>query len=620
MSDRARRARALLAGHHYNGAAAEYRELLGQTHAAEQEYLAWLSGMTQALLGLMGDPRQDETSRQRLRRALAYTKLYQLDFSGALNAITGPLADGSLLGDEQAYALARGQILEQRGDAAGAGEVYRQHGRMLLAAIALERAGQDAEARDAWERARQALPRGAGTYERALVHFNLGNCCMRLQDITAGQSYMVTAQRLLEESADEFESDGLRERAFDCYQILLELGRRSGAFENLSEGYVNCIRILGEDGLKYYVLQFYEDFLKAALEQKEFHAAATLYQEAAEYCLRAGLLYHPYYMLAAAKSWIGAARHNLTSGGPPELSENAYLAAVECFNSMGNYQGVGEAYASLSVLDLPARKRERYQRIARRYAGAQPTRLADTQSLPEYLRQAHAYPEIWYHDLVELEHGGDPESVCAQVLGDAKGFPAVVRRRALTTLLLLLEGSEAQAAGAERLAEVAEGLGDMQIYPVLCPLERLLEHPDRQVQQGVMRALRFLFFKRSFGPLRNGLDSRDAGVRNEALQSLAKLHFRHAFDPLVRIFREHRETEVRLTALRSVGQIPSLEAGDFLVEVLRQEPEPLRGEAKRLLMAFDSPELVPVLKQHYQMETGDLRQDLGEILARHRGE
>ena len=167
---------------------------------------------------------------------------------------------------------------------------------------------------------------------------------------------------------------------------------------------------------------------------------------------------------------------------------------------------------------------------------------------------------------------------------------------------------------------MAEGLGDMQIYPVLCPLERLLDHPDSQVKQGVMRALRFLFFKRSFGPLRRGLEATDPGVRNEALHSLAKLHFRHAFDPLVRIFREHREPEVRLTALRSVGQIPSLEAGDFLVEVLRQEQEPLRGEAKRLLMAFDSPELLPVLRQHYQMETGDLRQDLGEILAGRRGE
>ena len=56
-----------------------------------------------------------------------------------------------------------------------------------------------------------------------------------------------------------------------------------GQFENLAEGYVNCIRVLSEDNLKFYVLQYYEDFIKLALERGEFHAAATLYHEAADY-------------------------------------------------------------------------------------------------------------------------------------------------------------------------------------------------------------------------------------------------------------------------------------------------------------------------------------------------
>ncbi len=619
MSDRGRRARALLAGHNYAAAMADYRELLSQTHAPEQEYLSWLAGMSQALLGLIGQRDLDEAQRPRLRRALAYVHLYELEFGHALDALKGPLADGTPPGEGEAFALAQGQIYEQWGNQAAAAAAYRDQGHQLLAAIAFERAGQDADARDCWERARQNLPRRAGTYERALAHFNLGNCCLRLEDAGAGQAHLVNAQRLLEEAADEFETEGLRERAFDCYQILLELGRRSGAFENLSEGYVNCIRILGEDGLKYYVLQYYEDFLQAALAQGEYHAAAALYMEAASYCLRAGLLYQPYYTRMAAEAWIKAARQNLEADGPPELSENAYLAAIDCYNTLEDYAGVGAAYAALAALDLATRKQERYLRIARRYTDARaPRDLA--QGLPDYLRQAHDYPEIWYHDLVELELGGVPEAVCAQVMGASRTYPTVVRRRALNAALLLLEGTEEQAGDPERLAAVAEGLGDMQIYLALSPLEQLLEHPSMLVQRGVMVALRFLFFKRSFGPLRRGLDSTDAGVRQEALQSLARLHFRHAFDPLLRIFREHEESEVRLTALRSIGKIPSLEAGDFLVEVLRQEPEPLRGQAKQLLMEFDSAELLPVLRQHYQMETGDLRRDLGDILARLHGE
>ena len=37
---------------------------------------------------------------------------------------------------------------------------------------------------------------------------------------------------------------GELERAFDCFQILLKLGKESAQFENLAEGYVNCIRVL----------------------------------------------------------------------------------------------------------------------------------------------------------------------------------------------------------------------------------------------------------------------------------------------------------------------------------------------------------------------------------------
>src|SRR5262249_37059769 len=135
-------------------------------------------------------------------------------------------------------------------------------------------------------------------YERALVHFNLGMAIQRAAaaaaEVTARRSapavpapppvpatpfdrsdvtrHLVAAQRLLEQVADDYETAGERERAFDCYQILLKLGQDSGSFENLSEGYLNCIRILKEDGLKFYVLQYFEDFLELALGREEFHA------------------------------------------------------------------------------------------------------------------------------------------------------------------------------------------------------------------------------------------------------------------------------------------------------------------------------------------------------------
>ena len=213
-------------------------------------------------------------------------------------------------------------------------------------------------------------------------------------------------------------------------------------------------------------------------------------------------------------------------------------------------------------------------------------------------------------DLGEGGHDGDPGAVCATVVGDQR-YADVVRRRAVNILLPLFDGAGRDSAGLARIAEV---LGDLQIYVVLRPLERLFEHDDPRVKRGVMRALRFLFFKRTFGLLRKGLQVDDDTVREEAVEALGRLHFRHAFDPLVRIFREHDDPRVKGTALRIIGQIPSIEAGDFLIEVLRHEPEPLRGQAKQLLKDFQNREIYPILRQHYQMESGTVMSDLAEIL------
>src|SRR5262249_17737422 len=149
-----------------------------------------------------------------------------------------------------------------------------------------------------------AAPRLQGRpYELALIHTNLGLATLRMGGERAvAVRHLVAAQRLIEQVADDFETAGERERAFDCYQVLLKLGLDAGSFENVSEGYLNCVRILKEDGLKTYVLQYYEDFLSHALERQEFHAAATLYREVADYALRAGLPYHKNYLRRSAET------------------------------------------------------------------------------------------------------------------------------------------------------------------------------------------------------------------------------------------------------------------------------------------------------------------------------
>ena len=123
-------------------------------------------------------------------------------------------------------------------------------------------------------------------------------------------------------------------------------------------------------------------------------------------------------------------------------------------------------------------------------------------------------------------------------------------------------------------------MGQLQAYAALQPLERLSTHPHPEVRRGVMRALRHLFFKRTFNMIQRGLRDEMPQVRQAALEALKALHFPHAFDPLTRIFREHDDATVKEVALESIARIGSLEAGEFLVEVLRYEAEPLRQVAR----------------------------------------
>jgi hypothetical protein len=596
------RAQALFSARRAEEAERIYRQLLTQTHVIDFEYDDWLKGIAECyrVLGR--------------KREAGFVYLYLHQFDRAEEVFTP---------GQQSLEAARVKELEARraqGEPARklfreAAEGYATAERHVLAAVAFAQADAARDERRAWERVLRDPRLRGHAYEEALVHFNLGLACARDGDKDAGNRHLVMSQRLLEEVADEFETRGERERAFDCYAILLKLGKDSGSYENLAEGYINCIRVLKEDNLKFYVLQYYEDFLRISLEREEFHAAATVCREAADYARRVGLIYDRGYMKRAAEIWWRAAEKNERDGGPVEITENAYLAAIDAFNSVGDFFHVRESYKRLSQLGLGEKKQKRYVDVVARYAEVWQEAI-EAAPFPDYLRQQHAYPEIWYLDLIEWELDGDHEQVCASIVGDIR-YADMIRRRALSVLLNRMDAGQ-KAGGGELdphvLAQIAEGLGALQAYAALRPLERLYEHAREEVRHGVMRALKHLYFKRTFQLINKGLRDESRKVREGALEAMTALHFPHAFDPLTRIFREHDEAKVKEVALRSIGRIASLEAGEFLVEVLRYEAEPLRGVARELLAQFDNPDVLPILKKHLELESGQARQSLEQIV------
>jgi hypothetical protein len=572
-----------------------YRELIGQTHVINYEYDDWLRRLGEIY-------RQLQRSRE---ASFVYLYLHYFD-----------MARGQLGGPEHVALRARLAEIEKKWTEAA--QLYQQAKLPVHAAVAFERAKQYPEAVAAWKSLVHHSGLAQRPYEAALVHFNYGLAAVRLDPNSAeARRALIESQRKLEQVADDFEQVGELERAFDCFQILLKLGKESAQFENLAEGYVNCIRVLRDDNLKFYVLQYYEDFIKLALERSELHAAATLYQEAAAFAARAGLPYDKHYQHKSALTWMKCADKFVETGVPVQMVENALLAAASQHSAVGDYPSVRECFDKLAGLELTDRAKKRFHTIAQRYKGlaAPPVELP---GLPDYLKQQHAYADIWFVDLLEWEMDGDPYAVAASIVGDLR-YPNGIRRRALVVLLTLADAQVRKAENeTDTLVTVAELLGELQSYAALSPLEKLYAAADPLIRRAAVKALRFLYFKRSFVIVRKALADSDAQVREAALTAIGGLHFPHAFNPLARIYRESADPRVRKAALASIGKIQTVEAGEFLVMVLRQEAGELREASYAALSQMDNADVLPILRQHHEIETNpQVRDTLGELLRRH---
>ena len=581
-----------MASGRYAEAERAYRDLIAQTHVVDYEYDDWLRGLADCYRHL---------GRQR-DAGFVYLYLHYFD-----------QAKGCFAGAPEL----RARLAEVEKRWADAAEAWAESGRPVHAAVAWDKAKSHAKARAGWE----ALASHGGlrerAYEQALVHFNIGTAIAR-HDPTSpdARRALVEAQRRLEQVADDFEIAGELERAFDCFQIVLKLGKDSGQFENIALGYVNCIRVLAGDNLKFYVLQYYEDFVRLALERGELHAAATIYSEAAQYAQQVNLPYDRRYQAKCADTWQRCAEKHAADGMPIEMVENALLAAVQQYSAVGDYVGVRRGFERLAKLELSDDKRTRYATIARRYDGAATTG-ADAPAFPDYLKQQHAYADIWFADLLEWELGGDPLAVAAAMVGDLR-YPNGIRRRALVVMLSTADAQLRNASGeVETLVTIAEQLGELQSYAALAPLELLYRHAEPAVRRAAVKALRYLYFKRSFATVRRALVDGDAGVREAALLAITGLHFPHALGPLARIYQDAAEQRVRGATIDAMGKIQTVEAGEVLIGVLRQESGVLRDAARSALIALDNPDIVPILRGHYEIEADPATRDvLGDILRR----
>jgi tetratricopeptide (TPR) repeat protein len=564
-----------------------YLRLLDEIATETGHYEAWLAGAAASYLAL---------GRQ---REAGFALIGLGRFSEAQRHF--PAAERPL---EWALCAAR---LGRHGEAA---RVLSEGGHPALAAIELEEAGAAAAARLEWERVIRD-PRLAGRpYETALAHFNLGEALMRMDDRGAAARQFEIAERLLEAVADDFESRGERERAFECYGVLLRLGKDTESFETVAEGYLNWIRLRSDD--REGTAQCYDDFLTYAVERKEWYAAATIAREAAEHSLKTGLPYDRHYLGRAADLWLETARANQAANGPVDLSANALHAAVEAGTELGDLAFCGRIYAELAELPLPGKRRRRYRALARRYDEG-PSPRAAAAGISEYSRRPELYADVWRQDLVEWELDGDPTAVLARLyvrLPERSYYG----RRTLRTILTCNDPGFSLAT-PRAAVDLALALGRVPYYEVLRPLERLYEQQSPDVRAAVMSAIANVSFPRSFNLVRRGLADPSPAVADEALRALRSLNFRDSVEPLTRIFREATDERVRLTALETIARVPgTAEPARVLIEAMRQETGAIRQTAEARLGELTGDEAVTLVRQARDVEVDDRRDVLDRIL------
>ncbi len=574
LRDRARHA---FASGNLDEAAGLLVSAAGQTHIAENDYVSILKPLHDVLVR-----RQDFRSALTVAWYLAdgdgdqwKRPLGLLDHVPPVDRARTFAAIGASGKDEMTTADFMGKAAREMENA----------GLVAAAAIYREKAGDWQGARALWSRLTAvslhdggAWGAGADAYNAALVQFNLARCAHKCNDARQSREATVASVRLLEEAADHFESVGLRERAFDCFQVLVQIGLESTMFEDVLEGFVNCIRILREDHLKYFALQYFEDALGKAKDRKELSAAATLAREASEYARSLGLLSaSTHYIVLQAGLWREVAGQHLERGAPPEIAENALLAAILAFGEVGQFGKVGELYAELAELDLEPARQAHYSRAAKRYEGVRDEPL-DAAPLPAHLRQDNHFPDVWHVDLLEWEQQGSAAEACADVLLDRR-WPDLIRRKALLARLTAFAVEPLPGATVDRARDtgpaatsarvrLAEQLAQLQLYAVLSPLERLFLRPERSVKIAVLAAMQTLFFKRSFITVRAGLRDADPAVVEQAAKAVESLYFQHAFDPLSRIVREAPQPAVRASAIKALSRVDTVEAAEFLLGVL----------------------------------------------------
>ena len=561
-------------------AAAAWRELLAQTHVDEADYSDWARELA-FLYTRMG---------RELSAARVHEYLLNIDPALQLYSTHGSARD-------QGRILRFGKRLRE------ASLRYRDASLFAHAARASEENNDVKEALALYEQLTRTKEATGETYLSGLAALNAGRIAMKLGQKDRAFQLLAVATRVLEEEADNREQRGDREGSFRCYLSLMQIGKVEASYEHLAEGYLNCIRILKAKADRFFTMQYYHDFISHSDELGELHSVAELYREAGEYAKRVGFIYADFFLHEAGQAWMRVARTAQERANPPELVENALLAAVACFNRIEDDHAVALCYQELAELPLNDVKRERYATLSRELHAIAGTKQRDPPpAFPEYFRRRLVVPEIWLRDLTEAEAGTDIPDAIGRLVGDHKNVWEVQRRKAL--LIALSYDDHIASGGDPRRIQpsLVERIGELGHPAAVRPLLAMYEHGDEETKVLVVQRGSSLKQKEAFALIDKALGEGPGRLFEEGTTALRRMTFAQALDNLVRLFNAHENGDVRDACMRSIAAIGTDEACEFLLDVVRSNASNLGARSRALLESNAQERMLSALERNRRQE------------------
>ena len=220
-----------------------------------------------------------------------------------------------------------------------------------------------------WSAAKELWLRLLGAfspYERALVHAQLALLLLRsdsASDAADGKRHAVLCGQILDEIADDYESQNQRALALDCYRVLSQFGEASGAFENVAKAIWGCSAFSKASAWSARRFGSTTSCCGSRPMQGNTSCAPSSVGMPRRFCIAAVCHIRPALFAQRGGRSCAVADVRLRAGAV-RLAEHALLSAADLLSTLSAPDRLHRVLEQFAALRSDVAERSRYQRLA----------------------------------------------------------------------------------------------------------------------------------------------------------------------------------------------------------------------------------------------------------------